>query len=87
MDALQQLINERNLLKAQLREKYSELNIRHEQLDALLNYITSLEHSILEADEEDKIENLLSILHQRRREHENLQLQTNWLYMEISLMN
>ena len=87
MDALQQLIYERNCMKAQLKEKYSELNISHLQAEELLNYIIQLENIIKDADEnEDEHENLTIILEQKRSQYENLQLMTNMLCMEISLM-
>ena len=87
MDALQQLIYERNCMKAQLKEKYSELNISHLQAEELLNYIIQLENIIKDADKnEDEHENLTIILEQKRSQYENLQLMTNMLCMEISLM-
>ena len=87
MDALQQLIYERNCMKAQLKEKYSELNISHLQAEELLNYIIQLENIIKDADEnEDEHENLTIILEQKRSQYENLQLMTNMLCMEISIM-
>ena len=83
MDALQQLIYERNCMKAQLKEKYSELNISHLQAEELLNYIIQLENIIKDADNN---ENLTIILEQKRSQYENLQLMTNMLCMEISIM-
>ena len=91
MDELQQLLYERNVMKTQLKEKYSELSIRQAQIKDLLNYITRLEQLINRADDDDDVdsdnENLTNLLQEKRRQYELIELEINTLCLDISILN
>ena len=91
MDELQQLLYERNAMKTQLKEKYSELSIRQAQIKDLLNYITRLEQLINRADDDDDVdsdnENLTNLLQEKRRQYELIELEINTLCLDISILN